>query len=109
MGEVCAAEARSLSGNGLEIDRHLQALTSSVDFEDARAPGQVRQIDPDLTVEAPGPEEGRVEDIGPVSGRHHDDAGVGVKSVHLDQQLVERLLPLIVAGSDAGSSLVAPG
>jgi len=36
-------------------------------------PFHVRHVDHDLAVEAPRPQERRVEDVGPVSGREEDD------------------------------------
>jgi hypothetical protein len=39
----------------------------------------------------------RVEDVGPVRRRHHHDPLTHDEPVHLDEQLVERLLALLVA------------
>ena len=44
---------------------------------------------------------------GRLVARHHDDAGVAAEAVHLDEQLVERLLALVVALADAGAALAA--
>jgi hypothetical protein len=46
---------------------------------------------------------------GPVGGRHHDDAEVGLEAVHLDQHLVQRLLALVVAAAQAGTAVAADG
>src|SRR5712692_4524211 len=43
----------------------------------------------------------RVEDVGPVRGGHEDDAVVALEAVHLDEERVERLLPLVVPASEA--------
>jgi hypothetical protein len=64
--------------------------------QDGGALGDVRQRDRDLPVEAARPEQGRVEDLGPVGGREDHDARGRVEAVHLGQQLVERLLALVV-------------
>ena len=45
----------------------------------------------------PGREQRRVEDVRPVRRRNHDDAVVRREAVHFDQQLVQRLLALLVA------------
>ena len=47
-------------------------------------------------VEAPGTQQSRVEDIGPVGGCHDDHVRIGIETVHLDQHLVQGLLALIV-------------
>ena len=44
----------------------------------------------------PGRDERRVQDVGTVRGGHDDDALRRVEAVHLDQQLVQRLLALVV-------------
>src|SRR6185503_11856330 len=59
----------------------------------------------DLPVEAPGPQQGRVEDVGSVRGRDDDDALVRLEAVHLDEQLVQRLLALIVSAAKARAAM----
>jgi hypothetical protein len=56
-----------------------------------------------------GPQEGRVEDLGAVGGRHDDEALAGVEAVHLGEELVEGLLALVVAGHDAHAARLADG
>ena len=58
---------------------------------------RVRRADDHAAVEAAGAQQRRVEDLGPVGGGEHDDARVGVEAVHLGEDLVERLLALVVA------------
>ena len=55
----------------------------------------------------PGPQQRRVEDVGPVGRRHHDDALGDVEAVHLRQHLVQRLLALVVAAAETGAALAA--
>ena len=62
---------------------------------------EVRQVDVDLSVKAAGSHECLVEDVGTVGSRHDDDSAIGVEAVHLRQQLIEGILPLVVA-SEAG-------
>ena len=38
----------------------------------------------------------RVEDVGPVGGGDHNHVGIGIKTVHLDQNLVEGLFSFVV-------------
>jgi hypothetical protein len=68
-----------------------------VHAQDALAADHVRVRHDDLAVEAAGAQERRVEHVGPVRGRDDDDAFVGLKTVHLDKELVERLLAFVVA------------
>ena len=46
---------------------------------------------------------------GPVGGGDQDDAALDVEAVHLDEQLVERLLALVVAAAHAGAAVPADG
>ena len=78
-----------------------QLLAPAVHGQDRGPLGDVRQRDRDLPVEPPRPEQGRVEDLGPVRGREHHDARRGLEPVHLGQQLVQRLFPLVVGDDRA--------
>jgi len=52
--------------------------------------------DLDLPVETPGAHQRLVEDVGPVGCRQDDDARVGLETVHLRKQLVERVFALVI-------------
>ena len=60
-----------------------------------------------LGPEAAGAQDRRVERVEPVGGGDADHAAVGVEAVHLDEQLVERLLALVVAALRAVAALLA--
>ena len=68
-----------------------------VHLEDLRAPAQVGQLDDDAAVEAAGAQQRRVEHLGAVRRGEQHDALRRVEAVHLDEQLVQRLLLLVVA------------
>ena len=57
----------------------------------------------------PGPQQRRVEDVGTVGGRDQDDPAADVEAVHLDEQLVQGLLALVVAAAHAGAAVPADG
>ena len=78
-------------------------------LEDLLPPREVGPVDHDLPVETAWPEERGVEDVGAVGGGEHDDAALGVEAVHLDEELVERLLPLVVPTTEAGATLPTDG
>ncbi len=44
-----------------------------------------------------------VQDVGPIGACQYHDALCGCKAIHLHQQLVERVLPLIVAACKAAT------
>ena len=68
---------------------------------------QIGVVDRDLTVKTTGSEQRGVENVGAVGCRDDDNALVRAKAVHLYQQLVERLLALVVTAAQAGTSVTA--
>ena len=73
-------------------------------LEDLDAAVLVRTVDQDLPIESTRTQERGIEDLRPVGRGEQDDALARVEAVQLDQELVERLLLLVVAarhGSDA--------
>ena len=57
----------------------------------------VGAVDQHLPIEAAGTQQRRIEDFRPIGGGEDDEAGAGVEAVEFDQQLIERLLLLVVA------------
>ena len=80
-----------------------------MDLEYGLAAADVGQADIHAAVEAAGAGQGVVEDVVTVRGGHDDDALVVRKAVHLDEQLVEGLLALVVSAAEAGAALAADG
>ena len=77
--------------------------------QDGAAFGPVGQRDDDLAVETAGPAQRGIQGIGPVGGgQHHHPAGL-VESVHLGEQLVQGLLPLVMPAAEAGAAVAADG
>ena len=109
VGEVGAGEAGGLAGERVEVDLAGQRLAAGVDLEDVLAALAVGAVDDDLAVEAAGPQQRRVEDVGPVGGRDQDDVVLHLEAVHLDQQLVQGLLALVVTAAHAGAAVAADG
>ena len=107
--EVGAGEAGRLRGEVVQVDRARERLAAGVDLEDARAALAVGAVHHDLAVEATGAQQRGVEDVGPVGGRDEDDVVLHLEAVHLDEQLVERLLALVVTAAEAGAAVAADG
>src|SRR5205085_5026438 len=63
----------------------------------------------DAPVETARTEQSRIENVGPVGGRDEDDALVGLEAVHLDEELVQRLLALVVTAAEASAAVAADG
>ena len=107
--EVRARKARCALGDGVEVHVLGELLVAGVDLQNGLAPADVGQADVYLTVEAARTQQGVVQDVRAVGGRHDDDALVVAEAVHLHQQLVEGLLALVVSAAEAAASLTADG
>ena len=91
--EVGAGQAARLLGDEREVD-FPERLLAGVHAEHAFAPAHVRRRDEHLAVEAPRAQQRRVELVEQVRRGDHDHAPARGEAVHLDQQLVERLVLL---------------
>ena len=109
VGEIRADEPRCRARDDLEVDVGGQRHATGVHFQDGGAAATVGPVDDDAPVEAAGPEQGRIEDIGPVRGGDHHHGLALVEAVHLDEKLVEGLLPLVVAATETGAALATDG
>ena len=107
--KVGAGEAGRELGQALEVDVGGQRLALGVHADDLLAAGDVGAVHRDLAVEAARAQQGGVEDVGTVGGRDEDHSLVGLEAVHLDEQLVERLLALVVTATQAGATLATDG
>ena len=109
VGKVGAREARRATRQHARIDVRRQRHLAHVDLEDLLAAADVGVGHDDLAVEAARTQQRGIEHVGTVGGGDQDDAFVGLEAVHLDQQLVERLLALVVAAAQAGATMAADG
>ena len=107
--EIGAGEAGGPAGEHGEVDVGCERDVTRVHGEDLDPPVDVGSVDHDLPVEAARAEERGVEDVGAVRRREDDHAARRVEAVHLHQQLVERLLTLVVPATDAGTAVTADG
>src|SRR5581483_9621985 len=105
VGQVGAGESRRPAGDYVQVGVRGDGLAPGVYPQDPLASGQVRLGDHDLAVEPAGPQQRRVQDVGPVGGGDDDDAALGVEAVELDQHLVQGLLALVVAATEASAAV----
>src|SRR5438046_2067993 len=100
-------EAGRAGGERVEIDLGRDRLALRVNLEDLPAADAVGPVDDDLTVEATRAQQGGVEDVGPVRRRDQNDVVLQLEPVHLDEELVQGLLALVVAPAEAGAAMAA--
>ena len=75
--------------------------------QDVKAFLHVRQVNCHLAVKTAGAQERRIQDIRAVCGRNDNDAGISGEAVHLDKNLVKRLLSLIMSAAQSASAAAA--
>src|SRR5262245_57242397 len=107
--QVGAGEAGRLAGQELDVDVVADRHAARVDAQDALAALHVGPRHHHPAIEAAGAEQRRIEHVGAVGGGDQDDALVGLEAVHLHQELVERLLALVVAAAQAGAAMATDG
>ena len=100
VGEVGADHARRRGGDAVEVDVVGERQRARVDLEDLAPAVLVGRRHGDAAVEAAGAQQRLVEDLRAVGGAEHDHRDVGLEAVHLGEDLVERLLALVVAAAE---------
>ncbi len=89
----------------LEVDVVGRAAPSAVWISRiSTRPLLVRRLHGDAAVEAARAQQRRVEDLGAVGRAEHDHVGAGLEAVHLGEDLVERLLALVVAAAETADA-----
>ena len=78
-----------------------------MNLQDCLTAVNIRPVKDYPPVKAAGTKQGRVKYIRPVSRRQNNHAGIGVETIHLHQNLVEGLLPLIMAAAQPGATVTA--
>ena len=109
VGQIGAGEPGGATRNALQRKIVFKFLVAAVHLKNRQASFDIRSIDGDLTVETTGAHQGRIENVGSVGGRNDDDSAVPLKTIHLGEQLVQGLLPFIVATADTGTTLTSDG
>ena len=101
VGEVRADHARRRRREPVEIDVGGERHRAGVHLEDLAPPHRVGRLHGHPPVEAPRAQQRRIEHLGPVGRGDHDHPDRGVEAVHLGEDLVERLLALVVPAAEA--------
>ena len=109
IGQIGPRHARRPASQRRHTDVRRHRLVAHVHFENALAPSEVGRVHHDLAVEPTRAQQRGVEHVGSVRGRNEDHAVVRLEAVHLDEELVERLLPLVVSAAQAGAAMPPHG
>ena len=108
VGQVGTGEPRGTARDRQQVDVRGHRLPAGWTFRIMWRPAGSGASTPIWRSKRPGAA-ARVQHVGTVGGRDQDDAAAHVEAVHLDEQLVERLLALVVATAHAGAAVAADG
>ena len=78
-----------------------------MDLQDIQATFIVGPVHQHLTVEATGAKQGLIEDFGAVGGGEDDQPDRAVEAIHFGEQLVQRLLTLVVSAGRSSDTACA--
>ena len=92
-----------------QIDIICQWFIACMHFQNFFPAAHIRPAHDDLPVKTARTKDRGIQNVHAVRGRHHDDPLIHAETVHLDKQLVERLLTLIVTAAHTGASAPAHG
>ena len=107
--EVGAGEAGRAAREELDVDVVAERDAPRVHLEDAFAALHVGARHDHAAVEAAGAQQRGIEHVGAVGRGDQDDAFVRLEAVHLDEELVQGLLALVVPAAEAGAAVAADG
>ena len=105
VGQIGPRKTRGAAGPGRKRHRPSQGAATGMNRKDRLTAAAIWQVNGDAAVKTTGPHQGAIEHIRSVCGRQQNYAGVIRETIHLGEQLVEGLLPLIVAATDTSTSL----
>ena len=105
--KVCTGEAGRGLGDRLKADIGAKRLVAGMNTQNLLTALHIGQSHIDLTVKTARTKKGFIENIRTVGGSHHDNAVIGIKSVHLDKELVKGLLAFIVTAAKTCAALAA--
>jgi len=92
VSELGAGESRSAARDPLKIETFFEFQIACVNFQNRFTTSNVREVDGDLTIESSRSRKSFVENVRPVGGSNDDHRSRLIKTIHLDQQLVECLI-----------------
>ena len=94
-------------GDGTQIYVGTDGFVAGVYLQNGLPPFDVGIGNHHLTVKPAGAQQRRVQNIPTVGGGDDNNAGVGGKTIHLHQKLVEGLFPLVVTAAETGAAVTA--
>ena len=105
--QIRAGEIRRALGNVVQIDVIGKRLFLGMNTQNRLASANIRIANRDLAIKTTRAQKRGIQNILAVRRCQNNDALVDRKAIHLNEQLVERLLALIVSAAETAASLAA--
>ena len=102
--QIGPGEADRAGGDLFQVHVIVQRDVADMHLDDAHATCLGRPIDGHVPIESAGTQQRRIEHVGTIRGRQHDDRLVLLEAVHFAQDLVERLLAFVVTAAQTGAA-----
>ena len=90
--ELGSGETRSSARNPLQIETVFEFQVTRMNFQNRFTTSHISKIHRDLTIESTRTRQRLVENVRTVSRSDNDNSAGLIESIHLDEQLVERLI-----------------
>ena len=103
--QIRSGQSGSSAPEHRKIDIVAQRDFLGMNFQDRFAAIHIRPPHNHAAIETARPQQRRIEHVRPVGRGHKDHAFVRFEAVHLDQQLVQRLLALVVSAAEARAAM----
>ena len=107
IGQISAGKAGGQRRHLFQIYTVGQGDLLDMDLQDIQATFLVGTVHQHLTVEATGAKQGLIEDFGAVGGGEDDQPDRAVEAIHFGEQLVQRLLTLVVSAGRSSDTACA--
>ena len=109
VGKVCAGKSDRRFCDGFKVNVTAHRFAFCVNFKNGNSALEIGIADRYLTVETTRTRQRGVEYVGAVGRCHNDNALVRAETVHFNEQLVERLLSLVVSAAETCSAVTTDG
>src|SRR6266852_4908968 len=106
--QICTDHTSRRAGNSHQVYILIQRHLACMNLENSQTPIPVGTINNHSTIEATGAQQGLIKPIRTVCCGDNHNGLMTIKAIHLYQELVQRLLSLII-GVNAGTALPSHG
>ena len=103
--QIGTREPRRPSRQRIEIDLRRDRLTLRMHLQDPPPTVPIRPVNHDLTIKPTRPQQRRIENIRTVRRRNQNDVVLQLEPIHLHQQLIQRLLTLVMATTQTRTTM----